>query len=365
MSEYLYWGIGIGGLLGLYMIDSRNKYAFFPGSLTYTRVLDTNLLGKRLRQSNEEDKLKRRKISQMCDNIKTWAIQNIQQSHMSHHWWYDTLPSDVKGWFDGCSKSSEIRTMLGTLFYPDEYIIEEVHEMNEVYVTGDERKHEALQSDRVFFISHIDGPFMWMPFVSVYRCLIGMNDNRKITTRFPMANYKKKIRKGDVLGFDFNREIHYITANKTECEEPRVTLKAHYCIYPKWAYYIGKLMYVCNARYNQLFRHLFLQTIDPSSWIDYFNGFVVVASTHCYVWLDMFVGYRNVYYIGFLYTLLAKGYLDTNLFSSALFFTSIYKSGATLTVSPNDPIEEWTFGRDLVLYYFLVFIFMFHNKALE
>lgn len=55
--------------------------------------------------------------------------------------------------------------------------------------------------------------------------------------------------KGDVLAFDFNREVHYISAtaasnSKTDTDGFRVTLKLHYCIYPRVLAPLGWLMHV-------------------------------------------------------------------------------------------------------------------------
>ena len=49
-----------------------------------------------------------------------------------------------------------------------------------------------------------------LPFASVYRTLIAITDNEYIRTRFPSVPKDYVLSKGDMLSFDFNREIHYI-----------------------------------------------------------------------------------------------------------------------------------------------------------
>ena len=261
------------------------------------------------------------------------------------------------------SNSSKMIHMFSDLFHPMYYNIEPINEMNEIYVTGDERLDEPIQSDRVFFISHIDGPFMWVPFASVYRCLIGLNDNDKITTCFPVAQTEYMLKKGDVLGFDFSREIHYIAANHTYAKEPRVTLKSHFCIYPKWCSWLGKFMHIGNAKYNQLFRHLFLKTIEPETLIDRLNGFTVVASTHLFVWTDTYIGCRNVHFMTLLWYLQYVGFIDYFDITTMLFMVSIYKYGMFI-YNPNliKEIEPWTTFRDITGYYFLALSFLFYNS---
>lgn len=355
MYEYLSFVIGMFHMIGLFMIDTNNRFSFFPGSLFFKRIIHGNIITQKKNDDTEET----------CDNITKWAISHVTKTHISHHWWYDKLPDDIKKQFDTLSDSNRIQHMFSNLFHPQQYIIEPIHEMNEIYVTGDERKDEPMQSDRVFFISHIDGPFMWIPYVSVYRCLIGVNDNDKITTHFPVIQTKCMIKKGDVLGFDFNREIHYISANNTYAKEPRVTLKAHYCIYPKWCSWLGRCMYVFNAKYNQLFRRLFLKTIQPETWIDRFNGFTVVASTHLFVWTDRYIGCRNIHFVAFLWYLQYIRMMDWVDITLILYTVCVYKYGACLfSMKHIKDIELSTTYRDIGLFYFVALCSMFYNRVI-
>jgi hypothetical protein len=58
--------------------------------------------------------------------------------------------------------------------------------MNEIYVTGPARFEETSNSDQIFYTRHVDGPWGLIPFVSVYRCIVGMDKNlmvRYVTSR--------------------------------------------------------------------------------------------------------------------------------------------------------------------------------------
>jgi hypothetical protein len=59
----------------------------------------------------------------------------------------------------------------------------------------------------VFYTRHIDGPYYFVPFASCYRMIIGMDKNEEIATIFPMLNQSVAAQKGDVLAFDFHREV--------------------------------------------------------------------------------------------------------------------------------------------------------------
>lgn len=52
--------------------------------------------------------------------------------------------------------------------------------MNEVYVTGPPRFDQDVNSDQVFYTKHVDGPYTLIPFVSVFRCIVGMDKNKLV-----------------------------------------------------------------------------------------------------------------------------------------------------------------------------------------
>jgi hypothetical protein len=66
------------------------------------------------------------------------------------------------------------------------------------------------------------------------------------TTHFPLANLSVNACQGDVLAFDFNREVHYISTDHSKkdiSDDFRVTLKLHYCVYPRLLAPLGWLMH--------------------------------------------------------------------------------------------------------------------------
>lgn len=88
---------------------------------------------------------------------------------------------------------------------------------------------------------------------------------------------------GDVLIFDYNREVHYITSDESKrsiSDEYRVVLKLHYCVYPRILAPLGWLMSWANTRYNIAFRALFLKTINPVTLYEKFLAWNVVFFTN-------------------------------------------------------------------------------------
>ena len=66
------------------------------------------------------------------------------------------------------------------------------------------------------------------------------------------VNQEYTLSDGDVAGFDFNREIHFIKNNEGGVnKEPRITLKLHYVVYPKCLWPLGKLLAALTTGYAQ------------------------------------------------------------------------------------------------------------------
>eukprot|EP00164_Ancoracysta_twista_P013507 GFYU01021609.1.p1 GENE.GFYU01021609.1~~GFYU01021609.1.p1 ORF type:complete len:387 (+),score=121.06 GFYU01021609.1:164-1162(+) len=107
------------------------------------------------------------------------------------------------------------------------------------------------------------------PFGSVYRCIVGTDCNTEFTTHFPMDPRSVTAQKGDVIAFDFNRELHYITQDVAKPNRDfRIVLKLHYLAYPTVLAPLASLVGMLTTRYNQAFRALYLATIKPQTWYE-------------------------------------------------------------------------------------------------
>lgn len=156
--------------LGSYCLDSKNGFCFFPGVPYYNRVIRCNIAYPSEGESRQED----------LKTIRAWVMAQDPPESKSSHWWFSQLNPEVKSAFARCANSSQIIGMFRTLFGEKHYALDIVSGMNEIYVSGPSRFNEASNSDNVFYTRHVDGPWGFVPFVSVYRCIVGMDNNQMV-----------------------------------------------------------------------------------------------------------------------------------------------------------------------------------------
>jgi hypothetical protein len=234
------------------------------------------------------------------NKLREWVIsRNIYKSTTTHIWYKD-LPANISMLYSKIILNKKIINGLREISnYNDN--IDLLNDMNEIYITSPVTKKDSMTSDSIFYIKHIDGPYYLMPFATCYRMIIGLDNNTNVSTCFPMNNKTTKVKKGDVVLFDYNRDTHYIYTDSDESEELRVVLKVHYCIYPKWALYIGKLLgYLCIS-YNERARNLFLYTLITNDKLKKHIAYIMVMATKLYYYIEYYIGYNNISYIGLLY----------------------------------------------------------------
>lgn len=190
--------------LGSYCVDSKNQFCFFPGTPFYHRVVQCSLLSSDLQERETgitgkaadmegtdcDPKVSasawkngvqhhRSKAADMA-TIRKWALSHNPPETQSSHWWYTDLVGETRKAFDNVAYSSQVGCMFRELFSTKNYVVDVVTGMNEIYISGPARFDEAANSDNVFYTRHVDGPFGLLPFVSVYRCIVGLDRNEKV-----------------------------------------------------------------------------------------------------------------------------------------------------------------------------------------
>ena len=287
--------------------------------------------------------------------LKDWVLGQDLPLDRTTHWWARDRPEDVRAAFYAMETSEEIQAMIQARF-GGSYEVQPVHRMNEVYVASECPK---LTSDTVFYMSHIDGPVGIFPFSSVYRCLVAITPNRRVTTHFPMdsVDYEQTLHhtltEGDVLAFDFNRELHYITEDSevgprlSEVDGRRVTLKLQFAIAPRplrrWGWLHGQL----TGRYNEIARQVFLDTIAPQSLRERLGALWVVTTTRSFEVTQRWLGLNNVAYA------LAAGLLSLAVGSLDLFvlLTGFVHYGLYIaTFAHRRDVSHGAFVRDSVFF---------------
>jgi hypothetical protein len=303
-------------------------------------------------------------------SIREWVVDQNPSVTTSTHWWFKDLPPNIKEMFNNTSKDKKIIEMFRKLF-GNNYMIDVLKDMNEVYVSPPSNNNKDFvknASDNIFYTRHIDGPFFYIPFASCYRVIVGLDDNRDIMTIFNITPETYIIKTGDVIGFDFHRESHYISPIIwNACDDTndstavtavtvasptnyRVILKIHYCVYPNWAIVFGFILSKLSILYNKLFRDLFIFTLKPKSkYTSYLAKFMVI-STQVYHDIEFYIGYNNIQYVAILLYISSKTHSNVFLFGSSFVHylrwidTSKYTSEITNL-----------FRRD---YYFFKFLYM-------
>lgn len=334
--------------LGSYCLDSKNAFCVFPGTPYFHRVLLCNLKD----EGEPDGKGEKPHTSKKADlsAIRDWVLTQNPAEEKSTHFWFGELSKSAQQSFINCSESSQINATFRSLFSERHYCLDTVWGMNEVYVTGPKRDDDAANSDNVFYTRHVDGPFGLLPFVSVYRCIVGMDKNHLITTHFPLAGIGSNACEGDVLAFDFNREVHYITNDESKrdiSDKFRVVLKLHYCVYPRVLAPLGWLMSFLNTRYNEGFRALFLKTINPTNIFEHFLAWHVNTSTVLMEGVETLFGQRNVLYLLFVAGLWrATGVYE--VFFALTSFVHYFRYISTFYIRKG--IDFGSFKRDVLLF---------------
>ncbi|CAM9458442.1 unnamed protein product [Discosporangium mesarthrocarpum] len=276
-------------VVGCFALDSDSGLA--PWQFVKRRVLTVNLDTTELRAD--------------LAAIRKWASDQNPSRDTTTHWWFSDLGPKEAQSFERISSSAKVDDMFRQKFSREGYVVAPIRGMDEVYVSAPAKK---LSSDTVFLTKHTDGPWALVPFCSTFRCIVGMDSSGVYTTKFPNVPYQITCRQGDVVAFDYNREIHFIEPTCGTEEERsklkpqdggdgyRMVLKLHYCMYPRMLWPLGKLAASLSLNYNTLFRNLFLGTIAPSGVISYVGAFLVVNVTKLYH-VAIQVGYHNMLYV--------------------------------------------------------------------
>jgi len=299
------------------------------------------------------------------NSIREWVIKQEPSINTSTHWWCKDLPPNINELFSNISNNKKILGMFKTL-YGDNYAVDILQDMNEIYVSpplNNNINFEKNASDNIFYTRHIDGPFFYIPFASCYRVIVGLDNNKDTMTVFNIIPETYIIKTGDVVGFDFHRECHYITPivryheDITNTKKFRVILKMHYCIYPNWAFVFGFVLSKFTIMYNKLFRDLFLFTLKPQNRFIKYLAKVMIISTKVYHDIEYYIGNNNIQFIIILYCISIN--INYYIF---LFCSSFIHYLRLIDTSENNIEKNILFKRDYYLYkfiYMLQFLYMY------
>ena len=243
--------------------------------------------------------------------LREWIRQNVAFSEETTHIWPHAQTATDQA-VTGLEHDKAIREAFRTVFPAKHYDVQPVQGMNEIYVTAVGSK-KSINSDAVFYTSHTDGPYWFLPGASLYRVLVGVTPNTQVRTRFTLqhSSQDQVLDQYGMIGFDYNRELHWIDHVPGAINtERRSVIKLHYMVYPRGWHRYGQWCAYLNTSYNTWARGNFLQTLRPVHWFDDVLAWWIWLVTRTNAALEEYVGWNNVTYIVGAYLL--SGYDTTS-----------------------------------------------------
>ena len=275
------------------------------------------------------------------------------------HWWFEKLRGKTKKAFENVIDSEAIANMFAKKFRSDAWAVEPIYSMNEIYVAS---SHHNFNSDTVFYMEHCDGPWSVYPWCFVYRCMVAVNENVQVETVFPMEGSGSCLSDGDVVGFDYHREIHIIRDLPTKNTDRRVTMKLHYVVYPRCFGFLGRFLAKLASFYNWAARNLFLSTIAPANRFWKFMAFMVLFVTRSVFELEKRAGLSSVvavlaaYYIG-------NNFIHEHFFLAFTSYTHYCMYIATYQI--REGINFGTFKRNVVFFKSIALFHLGYNYFIK
>ena len=246
-------------------------------------------------------------------------IRSCDKYKKTLHEYETDLPNDLQKVFSSIKNNKKILNKIKKL-YPNHNIIN-ANRMNELYVSCVSSKG----SDKVFITKHVDGPYYLFPGCTLVRVLFVIDGNKKIYTIFPEDNKEISLKKCETLGFDYNRDIHYIEKkNNIDDDKIRIILKIHYAIIPKYMPFLSMICKSCNERYNEIARDNFNKSKTPDSLIEKFISIIINSSTNVYTFFLENIGWENLFIILVWFKFIKKDIKEFSLYFCQIYFFFYY-----------------------------------------
>mmetsp|Transcript_15134 Transcript_15134/g.23026 ORF Transcript_15134/g.23026 Transcript_15134/m.23026 type:complete len:604 (+) Transcript_15134:215-2026(+) len=235
------------------------------------------------------------------DQLQTWINTNVAEVAETTHLWPHERPETSKP-FKTLESDKGLYAGFRSIFAEKHFDIRPVVGMNEIYVTAVGAK-KPISSDAVFYTPHVDGPWWFLPGASLYRVLVGLTPNTMVVTRFNLQypTYDTTNDKYECLGFDYNRELHWIENSGPTNKERRSVIKLHYVVYPKGWHTYGAFCAFCNQAYNTWARNNFLRTLRPDDMFTKLNAWWIWVTTFSMYKFEENIGTYNAVYFTLAY----------------------------------------------------------------
>lgn len=303
------------------------RYCFLPFIVTRNRNIWVQVANK-----------------ESIDSLRTWIHENVQETPVTTHLWPHKQEATT-GPVQKLEDDAAIYAAFREVFQAKHYDIKPIVGMNEIYITAVGAKKE-INSDAVFYTPHVDGPYWWSPFGSCYRILVGVTPNKMVRTRFNLQHESqdKVLSMYDTLGFDYNRELHWIDhVPGAVNDERRSVIKLHYVIYPKGWHWYGALVAHLNESYNTWARGNFLRTLRPAGAYEFVLAWWIWLTTWSNALFVEYVGWDNLVYIAASYLAGPQAFLILTSFRHYLVYMTTF-------AFRDKPVAHGYLMRDAKLY---------------
>jgi hypothetical protein len=277
------------------------------------------------------------------EGLRSYIKENVPETKETIHIW-PHKQSATTTFTKEIEDDAAIYEAFRRVFAARHFDIKPVISMNEIYVTAVGAKKE-INSDAVFYTPHTDGPYWWLPGASLYRVLVGITPNAMVRTRFNLQHESidKVIDIHEVLGFDYNRELHWIDhTNKTNTER-RSLLKLHYIVYPKGWHRYGDFCASLNSKYNTWARSNFLATLRPETMYEIAMAWWIWLTTWSNAYFNIYFGWNNLVYFLAAYAMGPQAFLIMTSFRHYIIYITTFGFR-------KPPVAYGEFMRDCKIY---------------
>jgi hypothetical protein len=181
-------------------------------------------------------------VGKLPDNFKN-LLENITNNYnkameyqlknnkfLTKHVWYDDMNQELKLNFNQI-RNDEFWVNLCDGEKCNLISVPELDELMYSYAPPSLKMNNSvnLYGDTNAFEKHIDCDVCNFNGVKFYRVLIGLTDNKYVTTVFNNLNIKHKIQKNDFIIFDFGKTTHQVITDENK-SSPRLFMKIHFLI---------------------------------------------------------------------------------------------------------------------------------------
>lgn len=258
-----------------------------------------------------------------------------------HVYEYD-LPEDLKNIFGEIKNNKKIMNKINEI-YPD-HKISHANDMNELYVSCVSK----TGSDKVFVTRHVDGPYYLFPGCNLLRVLFVIDGNSNVYTIFPDDDNEISLKKCELLGFDYNRDIHYIEKREDYKDNKiRIILKLHYVVVPNYLSFVGNTCRICNEKYNDIARYNFNKSKNPVTFHEKFISKLINITTKSYSMFLENLGWENLFVLLIWSTFIKKDFKGSSLYFCQIYFFIYYFAWIFRKVKLNHFIRDALLFKNL------------------